>query len=434
MYYVVIMWLFCGYSLILFNIKYYRNITGNNTCILAMDYNTYYQTITQFIDEYIKNFPLELHDQLQYLFTDGKHIRPILSMAFANIIDTSSTNNKKIILSICCTIELIHCISLVIDDLPELDNDDTRRNKPTFHIKYGYDYTKFFIYYILNKSSTILNKLLDEYMITDNACELNIRYARDILYLFEINLDNLIDGQYMDLHMDTECIDKQTHNTDNINLITTTNTNNILMHNLELYNVIYDIIFCFLDEFNENNLNINLQLKKDLRQNVILNIKKTGTLFALSTGVGHLLNLWSARINYSGKEYIIDDTPEKVPYHAKNTSAIDNKVNKPIRYSGNTDNVFNVIAIWGYILGYAFQISDDILDYENDIIKNKPNICKILGINMTHKLFHACYDWLITLIDIINENLNRLWGICFNKDVIYHILEKIKKRIIIYNV
>ena len=34
-------------------------------------------------------------------------------------------------------LEMIHTYSLVHDDLPEMDNDELRRGKPTTHIKYG---------------------------------------------------------------------------------------------------------------------------------------------------------------------------------------------------------------------------------------------------------------------------------------------------------
>ena len=36
-----------------------------------------------------------------------------------------------------CAVELIHTYSLIHDDLPDMDNDDLRRGKPTCHIQYG---------------------------------------------------------------------------------------------------------------------------------------------------------------------------------------------------------------------------------------------------------------------------------------------------------
>jgi geranylgeranyl diphosphate synthase type II len=36
-----------------------------------------------------------------------------------------------------CAIEMLHCFSLIHDDLPAIDNDDTRRGRPTCHVKFG---------------------------------------------------------------------------------------------------------------------------------------------------------------------------------------------------------------------------------------------------------------------------------------------------------
>ena len=38
-------------------------------------------------------------------------------------------------LKIAILVEIIHCISLVLDDLPEMDNDDFRRDNLSFHKK-----------------------------------------------------------------------------------------------------------------------------------------------------------------------------------------------------------------------------------------------------------------------------------------------------------
>ena len=36
-----------------------------------------------------------------------------------------------------CAIEMVHCFSLIHDDLPAIDNDDLRRGSPTCHVKFG---------------------------------------------------------------------------------------------------------------------------------------------------------------------------------------------------------------------------------------------------------------------------------------------------------
>jgi farnesyl diphosphate synthase len=62
----------------------------------------------------------------------GKRIRPLLSIASGklNAADFAS------VLDIGCALELIHCYSLVHDDLPAMDNDDLRRGLATCHKKY----------------------------------------------------------------------------------------------------------------------------------------------------------------------------------------------------------------------------------------------------------------------------------------------------------
>ncbi|MFN3966412.1 MAG: polyprenyl synthetase family protein, partial [Endomicrobiia bacterium] len=94
------------------------------------------------IDSKLRNFlsinkskmPKELYKAMNYaVFPGGKRIRPILAMASAYACGLSV---KKII-STACAIELIHSYSLVHDDLPSMDNDDFRRNKPTVWAKFG---------------------------------------------------------------------------------------------------------------------------------------------------------------------------------------------------------------------------------------------------------------------------------------------------------
>jgi geranylgeranyl diphosphate synthase type II len=44
---------------------------------------------------------------------------------------------RRVLLSFACAIELIHCYSLIHDDLPALDNDDLRRGKLSCHKRFG---------------------------------------------------------------------------------------------------------------------------------------------------------------------------------------------------------------------------------------------------------------------------------------------------------
>ncbi len=68
------------------------------------------------------------------LFPGGKRVRPVLSMLFLS--ECSSLTNEAFA-DAAASIELIHCGSLVHDDLPALDDDDMRRGKPSCHKAFG---------------------------------------------------------------------------------------------------------------------------------------------------------------------------------------------------------------------------------------------------------------------------------------------------------
>jgi farnesyl diphosphate synthase len=59
----------------------------------------------------------------------GKRLRPFLVTETAALFGASHDGA----LLAGCALELLHCYSLVHDDLPAMDNDDTRRGKPTVH-------------------------------------------------------------------------------------------------------------------------------------------------------------------------------------------------------------------------------------------------------------------------------------------------------------
>lgn len=63
----------------------------------------------------------------------GKRIRPLFCLASGVLSDADYKN----ILLIGSALEIIHCFSLIHDDLPIMDNDGLRRGKPTNHIVYG---------------------------------------------------------------------------------------------------------------------------------------------------------------------------------------------------------------------------------------------------------------------------------------------------------
>ncbi|MGO1470535.1 MAG: polyprenyl synthetase family protein, partial [Tissierella sp.] len=76
------------------------------------------------------SYQKNIYDSMEYsLFTGGKRLRPIIAVKSFEVF----SENKSHILPYACAIEMIHTYSLIHDDLPSMDNDKTRRGKPTNH-------------------------------------------------------------------------------------------------------------------------------------------------------------------------------------------------------------------------------------------------------------------------------------------------------------
>lgn len=68
------------------------------------------------------------------VFPGGARVRPRLTLAVA---DASGADNPMLADAAAAAIEMLHCASLVHDDLPCFDNADTRRGRPSVHAQFG---------------------------------------------------------------------------------------------------------------------------------------------------------------------------------------------------------------------------------------------------------------------------------------------------------
>ena len=62
----------------------------------------------------------------------GKRLRPYLVMSSAGLFGVA----EACALRVAVALECVHCYSLIHDDLPAMDNDETRRGKPTVHVAF----------------------------------------------------------------------------------------------------------------------------------------------------------------------------------------------------------------------------------------------------------------------------------------------------------
>ncbi len=89
------------------------------------------------LDEWLPaegEYPALIHEAIRYsVLGGGKRLRPILALAAAR----SLGFDPDLIVRSACAIEYVHCCSLVLDDLPSMDDALMRRGRPTVHRAFG---------------------------------------------------------------------------------------------------------------------------------------------------------------------------------------------------------------------------------------------------------------------------------------------------------
>jgi octaprenyl-diphosphate synthase len=82
----------------------------------------------------------EFYAPLRYACDGGKRIRPLILVLSAESVMPRMADSLRIgehIFFAACAIELLHTESVIHDDI--IDEENLRRGKPSFHVKYGYN-------------------------------------------------------------------------------------------------------------------------------------------------------------------------------------------------------------------------------------------------------------------------------------------------------
>lgn len=145
-------------------------------------------------------FPPVIFDAMRYsLFAGGKRLRPVMVLAACEAVG----GQPEEAMPFACAMEMIHTYSLIHDDLPAMDNDDMRRNRPTNHKVYGEDMA------ILAGDG-----LLHHAMQTmAQACfqEPNKRTTGAMLAIAKgAGVDGMLTGQAVDVYMEGKPLDAKT--------------------------------------------------------------------------------------------------------------------------------------------------------------------------------------------------------------------------------
>jgi len=105
----------------------------------------------------------EFHAPLRYACEGGKRIRPLILVLSAECIKSNRAEPAAYLAA--SAIELLHTESIIHDDI--IDEENQRRGKPSFHVKYGYNSSILTADFVLGVILNISSKLKDSRIINE---------------------------------------------------------------------------------------------------------------------------------------------------------------------------------------------------------------------------------------------------------------------------
>jgi geranylgeranyl diphosphate synthase type II len=132
------------------------------------------------------------------VFPGGKRIRPILLLAAGELLGA----RRKALLPFACAVEMIHCYSLIHDDLPALDNDDLRRGAPTNHKIFGDGMALLAGDGLLTEAFYLLSA---PEVVSEVPAELVVKMIRELSQA--VGVAGLVGGQAFDLESERREVD-----------------------------------------------------------------------------------------------------------------------------------------------------------------------------------------------------------------------------------
>jgi octaprenyl-diphosphate synthase len=105
----------------------------------------------------------EFHAPLRYACEGGKRIRPLILVLSAECIKEKKADPDSYLAA--SAIELLHTESIIHDDI--IDDENQRRGKPSFHVKYGYNSSILTADFVLGVILNISSKLKDSRIVNE---------------------------------------------------------------------------------------------------------------------------------------------------------------------------------------------------------------------------------------------------------------------------
>ena len=132
--------------------------------------------------------PHRLHAAMRYaVLTPGKRIRPLIALLAASHLGCP----VAAAMPAACALELVHAASLVLDDLPCMDDAATRRGQPSVHVRYGEAVAVLTGVALLNEAFAVISR-------AEGLCDA-VRTEMAGLLARTVGTNGLVGGQERDL-------------------------------------------------------------------------------------------------------------------------------------------------------------------------------------------------------------------------------------------
>ena len=144
----------------------------------------------------------EITEAIHYsVMNDGKRMRPLLMLLMAEALEVEVKN--KTVDKMAAAGELIHCYSLIHDDLPAMDDDDYRRGKLSCHKKFSEATAILAGDAIQPLSLEILTSIQDENLSEESKCQIINIFAK------ACGPTGMVEGQHLDLKAENKNLSEQ---------------------------------------------------------------------------------------------------------------------------------------------------------------------------------------------------------------------------------
>jgi geranylgeranyl diphosphate synthase type II len=143
--------------------------------------------------------PEPVHRAMHYALTGaGKRVRPALTLAVAELFGA----RPDAVLDLACAVEMVHACSLVLDDLPSMDDATLRRGRPTVHLAFGESVALLAALALLNRAYSLVAESAHRLAPKRYSSEDMVHHLAAA-----IGSEGLIGGQALDLLARPESLD-----------------------------------------------------------------------------------------------------------------------------------------------------------------------------------------------------------------------------------